>query len=96
MVSLEIFLQVKIDELVKPRKAIKDYRTDITGISPGDLDGVSCSLADVQVFVVLFLMRMVYSSLNMYDRMFFVQIVEIHHKIAFTWKNYFGWPQSEQ
>ncbi|XP_038881526.1 small RNA degrading nuclease 3-like isoform X2 [Benincasa hispida] len=41
-------LQVKIDELVKPRKAITDYRTDITGISPGDLDGVSCSLADVQ------------------------------------------------
>ena len=46
---------MKIDELVKPRKAIKDYRTDITGISPGDLDGVSCSLADVQVIVVYFL-----------------------------------------
>lgn len=55
MVILEIYLQVKIDELVKPRKAIKDYRTDITGISPGDLDGVSCSLADVQVIVVYFL-----------------------------------------
>ncbi|KAG7034323.1 Small RNA degrading nuclease 3 [Cucurbita argyrosperma subsp. argyrosperma] len=41
-------LQVKIDELVNPRKAIKDYRTDITGISPGDLDGVTCSLVDVQ------------------------------------------------
>ncbi|XP_023003670.1 small RNA degrading nuclease 1-like isoform X1 [Cucurbita maxima] len=41
-------LQVKIDELVKPRKEIKDYRTDITGISPGDLDDVTCSLVDVQ------------------------------------------------
>uniref|UniRef100_A0A9I9CS93 Exonuclease domain-containing protein n=1 Tax=Cucumis melo TaxID=3656 RepID=A0A9I9CS93_CUCME len=48
-------LQVKIDELVKPRKAIKDYRTDITGISPGDLDGVSCSLADVQKSITKFL-----------------------------------------
>ena len=50
MMSVEISLQVKIDELVNPRKAIKDYRTDITGISPGDLDGVTCSLVDVQVF----------------------------------------------
>ena len=46
---------MKIDELVKPRKAIKDYRTDITGISPGDLDDVTCSLVDVQVSVVCFL-----------------------------------------
>lgn len=52
MVSLEFSLQVKVDELVNPRKAIKDYRSDITGISPGDLDGVACSLVDVQVFVV--------------------------------------------
>lgn len=55
IVSLEFSLQVKIDELVKPTKAIKDYRTDITGISPGDLDGVTCTLIDVQVFVVCLL-----------------------------------------
>lgn len=65
MVSLEFSLQVKIDELVKPRKSIKDYRTEITGISPGDLDGVTCSLDDIQVFYNLFLMRLFCSSLNM-------------------------------
>lgn len=42
-------LQVKLDEFVKPSKVIADYRTDITGITATDLDGVTCSLADVQV-----------------------------------------------
>ncbi|XP_031096299.1 small RNA degrading nuclease 1-like [Ipomoea triloba] len=41
-------LKVKLDEFVKPSKAIVDYRTDITGITATDLDGVTCSLADVQ------------------------------------------------
>jgi RNA exonuclease 1 len=40
---------VKLDELVNPNKAVVDYRTDITGVSATDLEGVSCSLADVQV-----------------------------------------------
>ncbi|XP_031104396.1 small RNA degrading nuclease 1-like [Ipomoea triloba] len=44
-------LQVKLDEFVKPRNAIADYRTDITGITATDLDGVTCSLADVQILV---------------------------------------------
>ncbi|KZV40586.1 small RNA degrading nuclease 3-like [Dorcoceras hygrometricum] len=41
-------LQVKLDTVVKPRKAIADYRTEITGISATDLDGVTCTLPDVQ------------------------------------------------
>lgn len=40
---------MKLDELVKPSKAVADYRTDITGISATDLEGVTCSLEDVQV-----------------------------------------------
>ncbi|KAI3451985.1 hypothetical protein Pfo_008650 [Paulownia fortunei] len=41
-------LQVKLDEVVNPNKAIADYRTEITGISAKDLDGVTHSLKDVQ------------------------------------------------
>ncbi|CAI9766915.1 unnamed protein product [Fraxinus pennsylvanica] len=41
-------LQVKLDAFVNPNKAIADYRTEITGISAKDLDGVTCSMADVQ------------------------------------------------
>lgn len=42
-------MQVKLDELVNPNKVIADYRTDITGVSARDLEGITCSLADVQV-----------------------------------------------
>ncbi|XVF59361.1 hypothetical protein PTKIN_Ptkin07bG0269500 [Pterospermum kingtungense] len=41
-------LQVKIDELVNPNKAVADYRTEITGVAAEDLDGVTCSVADIQ------------------------------------------------
>lgn len=41
-------LQVKLNELVKPNKKVADYRTDITGIAAKDLEGISCSLADIQ------------------------------------------------
>ncbi|KAG4121883.1 hypothetical protein ERO13_D11G232800v2 [Gossypium hirsutum] len=41
-------LQVKINELIKPNKAVADYRTEITGVAAGDLDGVTCSVADIQ------------------------------------------------
>ncbi|KAL8461489.1 hypothetical protein ACS0TY_021286 [Phlomoides rotata] len=41
-------LQVKLDKVVNPNKAIADYRTEITGISANDLDGVIHSLKDVQ------------------------------------------------
>ncbi|KAF3648854.1 putative protein-like [Capsicum annuum] len=41
-------LEVKLNEFVNRSKPIADYRTEITGITAGDLDGVSCSLADVQ------------------------------------------------
>ncbi|XP_074573880.1 LOW QUALITY PROTEIN: small RNA degrading nuclease 1-like [Curcuma longa] len=41
-------LQVKLDQLVNPMKAVADYRTNITGIDLKDLEGVTCSLSDVQ------------------------------------------------
>ncbi|CAH1429204.1 unnamed protein product [Lactuca virosa] len=41
-------LKVKLDELVKPEKAVADYRTNITGVSAKDLEQVTCSLQDVQ------------------------------------------------
>ncbi|CAK8569783.1 unnamed protein product [Lathyrus sativus] len=41
-------LEVKLHELVKPEKAIIDYRTEITGVSSKDLETVTCSLADIQ------------------------------------------------
>ncbi|KAK4749418.1 hypothetical protein SAY87_026867 [Trapa incisa] len=41
-------LQVKLDAFVKPDKPVADYRSDITGVTAKDLEGVSCSLADVQ------------------------------------------------
>jgi RNA exonuclease 1 len=44
-----IFSQVKLDELVNPLKAVADYRTNITGVSKKDLEGVKFSLVDVQV-----------------------------------------------
>lgn len=46
------YFQVKLDKLVNPNKAVADYRTDITGISAKDLEGVTCSLADVQVVLL--------------------------------------------
>lgn len=42
--------QVKIDELVNPNKAVADFRTEITGVAAEDLDGVTCSVADIQVW----------------------------------------------
>ena len=42
-------MQVKVDELGNPNKVIADYRTDITRVSARDLEGITCSLADVQV-----------------------------------------------
>ncbi|CAM8985734.1 hypothetical protein QQ045_006952 [Rhodiola kirilowii] len=41
-------LQIKLDELVNPEKPVTDYRTQITGVGPKDLEGVSCTLRDVQ------------------------------------------------
>ncbi|CAN6250424.1 unnamed protein product [Urochloa humidicola] len=41
-------LEVKLDVLVNPSKAITDYRTQITGVSKEDLEGVTTSLVDVQ------------------------------------------------
>ncbi|CAL9043171.1 unnamed protein product [Musa banksii] len=39
---------VKLEKLVNPGKVVADYRTHITGISSKDLEGVTCSLVDIQ------------------------------------------------
>ncbi|CAN1815049.1 Protein RER1A [Linum perenne] len=44
-------LEVKLDEKVNPNKPIADYRTKITGINPGDLDEVKCSLRAIQAIL---------------------------------------------
>ncbi|KAG9446081.1 hypothetical protein H6P81_012209 [Aristolochia fimbriata] len=41
-------MEVKLDRLINPNKAVLDYRTMITGISKEDLEGVNYSLKDVQ------------------------------------------------
>lgn len=41
-------LEVKLDEFVKPDKAIVDYRTEITGITAEHLKGVNSSLVNLQ------------------------------------------------
>ncbi|XP_031253602.1 small RNA degrading nuclease 3-like [Pistacia vera] len=41
-------LEVKLDELVNPNKAVADYRSEITGVTAEDLVGVTCSLAEIQ------------------------------------------------
>jgi RNA exonuclease 1 len=41
-------LQVKLNKIVNPNKAVADYRTEITGLTAEDLDGVTCSLVNVQ------------------------------------------------
>ncbi|KAH9621435.1 hypothetical protein KSS87_007557 [Heliosperma pusillum] len=41
-------LQIKLHEFVKPQKQIADYRTQITGVSAKDLDGITCSVKDIQ------------------------------------------------
>ncbi|KAM0846012.1 hypothetical protein ACQ4PT_055971 [Festuca glaucescens] len=41
-------LEVKLDKLVNPLKAVADYRTNITGVSKKDLEGVKFPLVDVQ------------------------------------------------
>ncbi|XP_054808522.1 small RNA degrading nuclease 3-like isoform X2 [Prosopis cineraria] len=44
-------LKVKLNKRVHPNKAIADYRTEITGVSPKDLEGVTCSLSKIQKFL---------------------------------------------
>ncbi|XP_028760520.1 small RNA degrading nuclease 3 isoform X2 [Neltuma alba] len=41
-------LKVILKKLVRPNKAIADYRSGITGVCPQDLEGVTCSLANIQ------------------------------------------------
>ncbi|GLT49397.1 hypothetical protein SLA2020_229550 [Shorea laevis] len=41
-------LEVKLNKLVNPNKAVADFRTEITGVTATDLNGVTCSLADIQ------------------------------------------------
>lgn len=43
------FLQTLLDELVLPSTQVKDYLTNITGVSAKDLEGVTVTQADAQV-----------------------------------------------
>ncbi|GFY86583.1 small RNA degrading nuclease 2 [Actinidia rufa] len=45
---LDGVFQVKLNELVNPNKAVADYRSEITGLTAKDLDGVTYSVADIQ------------------------------------------------
>jgi hypothetical protein len=38
-----------LDELVLPSKEVKDYLTNITGVSANDLEGVTVTQSDAQV-----------------------------------------------
>lgn len=42
-------MQTLLDELVLPSKEVKDYLTNITGVSAKDLEGVTVTQADAQV-----------------------------------------------
>lgn len=42
-------MQTLLDELVLPSKEVKDYLTNITGVSAQDLEGVTVTQADAQV-----------------------------------------------
>lgn len=44
--------QIRLHQVVNPNKAIADYRTEITGLSAEDLDGVTLTLKDVQVYLL--------------------------------------------
>lgn len=80
---------MKLDEHVNPNKAVADYRTEITGVSETDLEGVSFSLADVQV---LFGSPFQFCwELALY-LIFLVHFVEIHEEAVVKW-NYFSGPQ---
>ncbi|KAH9611669.1 hypothetical protein KSS87_006539 [Heliosperma pusillum] len=41
-------LQIKLHEFVNPDKPVADYRTEITGVSAKDLEGVTFSVKDIQ------------------------------------------------
>ncbi|KAK8936694.1 Small RNA degrading nuclease 3 [Platanthera zijinensis] len=45
-------LKVMLKSLVKPSKPVADYRTEITGVSAEDLEGVTCSFSDIQKSMV--------------------------------------------
>ncbi|KAK6923083.1 Exonuclease, RNase T/DNA polymerase III [Dillenia turbinata] len=50
-------LEVKLHELVKPNKAVADYRTEITGVAAEDLKEITCSLSDIQKSIKKLLSR---------------------------------------
>lgn len=81
---------MKLDDHVNPNKAVVDYRTDITGVSATDLEGVSCSLADVQVLFGLSFQF--FLGINSLSNIFRCIFVEIHEEAVVKW-NYSSGPQ---
>jgi hypothetical protein len=70
---------------------VKDYRTHITGISAEDLDGVTCTLANIQVLISICYILYSYLSITYFTcsvRIFWqicalynmcMQVMELYH-----------------
>lgn len=50
-----LLLQVILDKYVKPGKPIVDYRTAITGVTSLDIENATLSVADIQVYTLLYI-----------------------------------------
>lgn len=87
--------QVIIDNLVKPDKAIVDFRTEITGISAKDLEGITCSLTDIQVCIppgyYCLLLENYWSLFYFIDLYWFEHFAEIFEEAIITW-DHLSWP----
>lgn len=90
-----MYFQVILDNLVKPDKAIVDFRTEITGISAKDLEGITCSLTDIKVCIPRYfwlILENYWSLLFFLDHYWFEHFAEIFEEAIVTW-GHFSWPQ---
>lgn len=81
---------MKLDTLVNPLKAVADYRTHITGVSKKDLEGVTCSLVDIQVCCLYkhLAYYFLFPSCELYLSLSSVEIIEEN----LGQRKDFGWP----
>lgn len=81
------FIQVKLDKLVNPDKAVADYRTDITGITAEDLEKETCSLLYVQVVTGIWLEMIIMIPIYIAVLNILVYFVEIFEEPIKKWNN---------
>lgn len=81
------YVQVKLDKVVNPKKTIADYRTDITGFTAKDLEGVTCSLDEVQV---VFIALIYYVAFGILSNLYLSLLAEIVEEVVVTRHN-FSW-----